>query len=149
MATFTLTTEAYKEAYIPPAIENTFPFLLETTPLAFVPYIHHLLWFKKDKTEVPSLLDSGNEVNSIILAYAANLTLKVWPINIKTQKINGSTFKMFEIVLANFQVQDKLDKAQLFQMIYLVVNTSVAVILNMFFLIFNNTDMLFVERKLT
>lgn len=44
-------------------------------------------------------------------AYAAKLGLKVQPINVKTQKIDGSTLKIFEMVLANFQVDDKLGRS--------------------------------------
>lgn len=48
------------------------------------------------------------------LAYTAKLGLKVYKINIEIQKIDGSIFTFFEIVLADFQVEDKLDKTQFF-----------------------------------
>lgn len=71
-------------------------------PLNRVPCIHHLLWVKKDQAKVQVLLDSSNDVNSMTLAYAANLSLKVWSTNVEAQKINGFTFKTFGIVLTNF-----------------------------------------------
>lgn len=47
--------------------------------------------------------------------YMASLSLKVRLPNVGIQKINGSTFKMFEMVLASFQVKNILEKAQFFQ----------------------------------
>lgn len=46
--------------------------------------------------------------------YAAKLGLKIQSINVKAQKIDGSTFKTFEIVLASFQIEEKLDESRLF-----------------------------------
>lgn len=43
-------------------------------------------------------------------AYIAKLDLKIRLTNIKTQKIDNSILKTFEIVFANFQVKDKLEK---------------------------------------
>lgn len=45
------------------------------------------------------------------LAYAAKLYLKVRSTDIKVQKIDDSTLETFEIVLANFQVESKLERA--------------------------------------
>ena len=47
----------------------------------------------------------------MILGYILKLGLKVCPTNVKVQKINNSTFKKFEIVIASFQVKNKLKKA--------------------------------------
>ena len=49
------------------------------------------------------------------LGYILKLGLKVCSINVKVQKIDGFTLKMFEIVLASFQIEDKLGKARFFQ----------------------------------
>lgn len=64
--------------------------------------IYYLLHFKKDGLKIQALIDSDNEVNKMAPAYAAKLGLKIEPTNIKGQKINNSTFKMFDIVLASF-----------------------------------------------
>ena len=48
------------------------------------------------------------------LAYASKLALKVHPTNVKAQKIDGSILKTFEMVLASFQIEDKLKKSQFF-----------------------------------
>lgn len=67
-------------------------------------YIYYLLYFHKNKkNEVRrSLIDSNNNINAIILAYASKLGFKVCCTNVGAWKINNSTFKIFEIVLASF-----------------------------------------------
>lgn len=67
-----------------------------------VPYIHYLLYFQKDIAEIKTLIDLGSKVNIILLAYSSKLGLKVCHTNIRAQKIDGSTFEMFKIVLASF-----------------------------------------------
>lgn len=56
---------------------------------------------------------------------------------------------MFEIVLASFQIKDKLRKIQFFRKTFLLTDISVEIILNIFFLIFNNTNIQFAKKKLT
>lgn len=46
-------------------------------PLKRVPYIHHLVRFKKDQAKIQVLLNSDSEVNVMTSAYAAKLDLKV------------------------------------------------------------------------
>lgn len=46
-------------------------------PLKRIPYIHHPIWFKKDKAKVKIVLNSNNEVNTIILVYMAKLGLNI------------------------------------------------------------------------
>lgn len=41
------------------------------------------------------------------LIYTAKLGLKVCQTDVRAQKIEGSTFKIFKILLANFEVEDK------------------------------------------
>lgn len=71
-------------------------------------YIPYPLYFYKDTAEIKALFNSGNKVNAMIPAYIAKIGPKVCFINIVAQKINSSTFNIFEIVLASFQVEDKL-----------------------------------------
>lgn len=78
----------------------------------------------------------------------AKLGLKILSTNIRAQKINGSIFQTFEIVLASFQVMDKLRKTRFFQKIFLLTDTSIKVILNIIFPTFSNIDILFVKQKL-
>lgn len=78
-------------------------------------------------------------------AYIAKLGLKVCPTDVGTQKIDGSTFETFKMVLASFQVKNKFDQSRFFQEIFLVVDISIAIILGISFLIFSNTNVLFRE----
>ncbi len=77
------------------------------------------------------------------LAYSAKLGLKVRPNDVGAQKIDGSIFETFGMVLANFQAEDKLGRARFFQKTFLVANTSVEVVLGMPFFNFSNADVVF------
>ena len=48
------------------------------------------------------------------LRYASKLGLKVYSSNVIVQKIDSLTFKIFEIVLASFQIKNKLEKVRFF-----------------------------------
>ena len=63
--------------------------------------------------------------------------------------IDGSTFKTFQIVLASFQVEEKLRRARFFQKTFLLADTSVEVVLGMPYLTLNNTDIHFIDKNLT
>lgn len=41
-----------------------------------MPYIHHLVQFKKDQAKVQALLDSSSKINTMTLVYMAKLGLK-------------------------------------------------------------------------
>lgn len=118
-------------------------------PLKRVSYIHHPIRFKKYQAEVQALSSFNSEVNTMTLAYTAELGFKIWPTNIGAQKIYDSTFQTFEIVLASFQVDNKLKRVQFFQKTFLLTNISRDIILGMFFLTFSNAGVLFVDKKLT
>ena len=47
----------------------------------------------------------------MILGYALKLGLKICYTNVKIQKIDSSILKIFKMILASFQVKDKLEKA--------------------------------------
>ena len=46
--------------------------------------------------------------------FARKLGLKVWKTNIEAQKIDGSTLKTFEMVIADFQMEDKANRPRFF-----------------------------------
>ena len=79
----------------------------------------------------------------MIPKYVLKLGLKIYPINVKAQKIDNFTFKMFEMVLASFQIENTLKKAQFFQKIFLFINFSVKIVLEILFLTFSNIDIKF------
>ena len=63
--------------------------------------------------------------------------------------IDGSTLETFGMVLANFQVKDKLGRARFFQETFLLADISAEVVLGMPFLTLSNADVQFVEKELT
>ena len=82
------------------------------------------------------------------LAFTLKLGLWVQPTNVRAQKINNFTLKIFGMVLANFQIEDKYGRARFFQETFLLVDISVDVVLGIPFLTFNNADVQFVEKEL-
>ena len=122
---------------------------MENTLLALnrVPCIHYPVWFKNNK--VWALINSGGEVNAMTPTYAAKLGLKVWNTNVGAQKIDASTLKTFQMVLASFQVEDKQGQVWYFEETFLLADTSIKMVLEMLFLIISNADVLFLEQKVT
>lgn len=82
------------------------------------------------------------------VTYAAKLSLKVRHTNDKAQKINGSIFKTFGMVLAIFQIEDKQSQVRYFQETFLLADTYVEMVLRMPFLNFSNTNVSFSEQEL-
>lgn len=81
-----------------------------------VTYIHYSIKFKNNKVKV--LIDLGNKVNIMTLTYAVKLNLKIYVTNIRTRKIDGLTFKIFEIVLNSFRVEDKFSRPEFFKNLF-------------------------------
>ena len=65
------------------------------------------------------------------------------------KKIAGSSPATYGMVIAAFQVVDKLGHSWLFQETFLLANISMDVVLGMLFLILSNADIQFVEKELT
>lgn len=81
--------------------------------------------------------------------YDIKLGLKVYSTNVQTQKIDRFTFKIFGMILASLQVENKLGQARFFQKTFLLANISLEILLSMLFLTFNNTNIQFAKKKLT
>ena len=79
----------------------------------------------------------------MIPGYILKLGLKIRLTNVKAQKIDGSTFETFEIVLASFQIENTLEKTQFFSKIFLLADLSVEVVLRMPFLTLSNANIKF------
>lgn len=77
------------------------------------------------------------------------MSLKFKKTSVEVQKIDDSIIKFFRIVIAYFQVKDKVDKFKYFLKIYLVANTKVNIVLGILFLKLSNIDMLFGDNILT
>ena len=130
--TFLLVTETSKE---------------DDAALQRVLCIHYLIRFKKKK--IQALIDSGSEVNTLTLAYASRIGFQVHRTEIGAQKLDSTTFKIFKMVLASFQVENKLRKTRFFQKTFLLANISMEMVLSMPFLTFSNANVQFVEKELT
>ena len=65
--------------------------------------------FQKDKgKDVLALFNFKSKINVMTLGYAAQLGLKVQRTNVGTQKIDRSLLAIYGMVIAAFQVFDKL-----------------------------------------
>ena len=128
LATSALVTDASKEA----------PEMV----LDWVLCIHYPVQFQKDKEKatIQALIDSGSKVNTMTPAYAKQLGLQTQKTDVGAQKIDGSLLATYGMVIAAFQVKDKLGRARFFQETFLLADTSMEVVLGMPFLIFSNAD---------
>ena len=114
-----------------------------------VPCIYYPIWFQEGQGQVKALLDSNSKINAMSPAYVEKLGLKARKTNIGVQKIDGSAFKTFEIVIADFQEADKVGRPRFFQKTFLMADTKFEVILEMPFLKISNADMAFGEKTHT
>ena len=106
-----------------------------------VPCICYPIQFRKDKgKDVLALIDSKSEVNAMTPAYAAHLGLKVKVTNVGVQKIDESSLASYGMIIAAFQVVNKLGCSQFFQGTFLLANISIEVVLGILFLTLNNAD---------
>lgn len=94
-------------------------------------------------------MDSGKKINTMIVVYVLKLGFKAHYINVGAQKLDNSTLETFSMVLINFQIKDKLKRARFFQETFLLANIRAEVVLSMLFLIFNNINIKFSEKKLS
>lgn len=112
----------------------------------YILYIYYLYYFLKNKkNNIKTLINSNNEANIMILAYVKRLSFWTWKIDVVVQKIERSNLVTYKVIIIKFQVLNKLDRAYFFQKNGLLTNTSNNVILKLFFLTFNNTDIIFVD----
>ena len=91
MATFALVIEASKK---------------NDVIFDWISSIHYQIWFKKNM--IQAIIDFGNEINTMTPRYTSKLGLKVRLSKLEAQRINSSIFKTFIMVLASFQVENKL-----------------------------------------
>ena len=66
-------------------------------------------------------------------AFARKLGLYIRKTNVGAQNIDNSTLETSEMVIADFQVEDKGGRSRFFQEIFLVADTKFEVILGMLF----------------
>ena len=73
-------------------------------------------------------------------AYTKQLGLQTRKTNVWTEKIDDSLLRTYEIVIAIFQIRNKLGKVLFFQKTFLLTNTSIKILLKMLFLTFSNAN---------
>ena len=113
-------------------------------------YIHYPIQFWNDKrATIWALINSGSEFNAMNLAYPKKLGLQTQRTDVGAQKIDGWLLEIYGMVIAAFQVKDKLSRARFFQEIFLLADTSIEVILGIPFFAFNNVNIQFAEKKPT
>lgn len=81
------------------------------------------------------------------LTYVAWLSLEVRFTNVDALKIDSLALKIYRMVTTGFLVQNKLDRVWFFKKIFLLVNTSIEVVLEMPIHSLNNVDVEFTEAR--
>ena len=81
-------------------------------------------------------------------AFAKRLGFVVRATNVGAQKINGTTFETYGIVIAAFSVTDQADRVRFFEETFLVANVSPDVVLGMSFLTLSGADIDFPKKEL-
>ena len=94
------------------------------------------------------MIDFKSKINAIILVYIVRIKLKICSTIVIAQKINELCSETFEIVIIGFQILDKLVKAFFFQKMFLLANIIMKIVAEMLFLVFNNKNVKFVDKKL-
>ena len=74
--------------------------------------IYYPIWVYKD--EIWALIKNKSKINVIGSNCIQMLGSKVRKISIGAQKIDFSTLKTFRIIIADFQIKNKVDKARYF-----------------------------------
>ena len=113
-----------------------------------VPYIHYPVHFKKKKTEMQALIDSGSEVNAIHLSFVKQLGLLIKSTDVGVQKIDGTTLDTHGMIVAAFSVMDKANRVRFFEETFLVTNVSPEIVLEMLFLTLSGADVEFSGQEL-
>ena len=79
--------------------------------LDWVLYIQYPVQFEKNKGAIIwALINFSSNANIMIQAHTKQLDLWIWKTNVGIPKIDGSLLRAFMIVIANFQVIDKLGR---------------------------------------
>ena len=90
--------------------------------------------------DVLALFDIEKKINVMTSAYTVQPGLKGQRINISAQKNNRFSLKSYKIVIAKFQILDKLGCSCFFQETFLLANICIKMVLGIFFLILSNID---------
>lgn len=87
----------------------------EAVTLERVPCIKYPVQFQKNKTNnVQALINSWSDVNTMHPNYTKKLGLAIQKTDVGAQKIDGMSLETFGMVIAGFQVQDKIGRSRFF-----------------------------------
>lgn len=93
--------------------------------------IRYLIQFQGNK--INALIDSGREVNAMTSVCVAQIGFAIRLTKVNAQKIDGFPLKTYEIAFAKFLVKDEKERDRFFEVTFLLINTSMKVILRCFF----------------
>lgn len=77
-------------------------------------YLLSSLILEESKKVIRPLIISDNKFNVMTPAYGKQLTLEIWQTNVGAYKIDSLFLETFRMIIAGFQVIDKLNRAQFF-----------------------------------
>ncbi len=117
----------------------------KTEELEWVLCIRYLVTFK-DQTE--ALLDLKSEVNAMSQAFTYQLSLKICLTYIEIQKINGTTLKIYGMVVSHSSMLDQDGRQKFFEESFLLADVNPDIVLGMPFLTMSNADVDFQARDL-
>ena len=129
--------------------------LVSPKDLEQVTYIQYFITFPDGVTQdglaldlVSALLNLNSKVNTMHPAFAEKLDLLVQTTNVGAQKIDGTTFETYGMVVADFLVTDQANSIRFFEESFLVANISSDVVFGMSFLTLSGADIDFPKREL-
>ena len=102
--------------------------------------IWYPITFRKKSVSILALFDSGSDVNAIHPTLAQKLRLPVRPIDMEAQKIDGTIFDTFWMVVTTFSVMNKANQVRFFKETFLVANVSPGIVLGILFLTLSGAD---------
>lgn len=114
-----------------------------------IPCIYYLLYFRKKTADIRALIYSRNKVNKINPVYIAKLGLQACETKVRAQNIDGCIFHTFKMILASFQLGNKLKRVCFFHETFVLSDISMEVKLKILLLTLSNANMSFSERELT
>ena len=82
------------------------------------------------------------------LAFTRQLGLKTQKSSIGAQKINSTTLKTYEMIVFIFFILDKDNRERFFKKSFILTDIKLDIVLRIFFLIINNTNIDFQAQNL-
>ena len=110
-------------------------------------YIYYPVQFQNNKkAPIQALINLNNKINAMTLASTKQPSFQIRKTDVRVLKIDNSLLKTPKMVIAAFQVIDKLCKARFFKKNNLLANTIMELKLEMPFFTFSNADIQFIEK---